>query len=578
MRLVTIIAIGGKEWGNFALNCCLSIKAHNWKQKVALITDGHATLGLESEIEKFFDYQTLVAHPQYPTPQEKSFYTKVNLYDIVTAMCPDANEFINIDADCLMIPGRSVDEWFNQHEGRTFTCWNNDLFDFKTGTTSRKDYTFWCNPLEAKEKYGLENPMPQVNTSFIYFNKSALAKNLFEVAKKVWHDTDLEYKEYKGVKPDELCFNIACSVTNVLPHETPYYPIFFQFASSNQQELYIQHCYPALGFAGQLRPSDRFVDLYNKYADYYRDLFGVGKFTVDTKVKAIKDYGEIILPCVKRTIFRAGELPNSDGGVFNPSAIVVNGELITILRKEKNLDCYKKYTHSTAIPHIITEYRDFELPIEGVTNARREDFRLFNSGSGIMVSYTKIVNGECSIAFGLLGAFNEALIGEVDVILPIEKKPMEKNWAFFESDQTLYCIYSLNPYRLFKLDTDWKEVSVKQPKLKWFHSEYICNSSHPILIDNYYLMLFHTKELGVYFTGAVLLDKTKKEIVHYTKNSIRLKDYADGLNKGLIYASGCVYLEDKNAIRILYGEGDSSACYSDFNKDELINAIINNHA
>ena len=53
MKLVTIIAIGDSKWGQFALNCCLSIKAHDFNQKVALITDGCATKGIEQEIEKW---------------------------------------------------------------------------------------------------------------------------------------------------------------------------------------------------------------------------------------------------------------------------------------------------------------------------------------------------------------------------------------------------------------------------------------------------------------------------------------------------------------------------------------------
>ena len=83
MRLVAIIAIGDSKWGQMALNCALSIKSHDFNQKIALITDGCATKGMEYDIERFFDYQTIVNHKNCITPQEKSFYTKVNLYEIV---------------------------------------------------------------------------------------------------------------------------------------------------------------------------------------------------------------------------------------------------------------------------------------------------------------------------------------------------------------------------------------------------------------------------------------------------------------------------------------------------------------
>lgn len=579
MRLVTIIAIGDKKFGQFALNCCLSIKAHDWKQKVALITDGYAIDGIVDEVNKFFDYRTTVSYSEYPTPQEKAFYTKVNLYEIATKICGEATEFIAIDADCIMIPSHGVKEWFDEHQGLAFTCWNNDVYDFKTNTTKRKDYTFWCNPLEAKEYYGLTNPMPQLNTSFMYFSKCPSASNLFSTAKKVWHDAHLKYTEYKGAKPDELCFNIACSINNILPHRTPYYPIFFQFASENQNELYIQHHYKSIGFAGQLRPSDAFVDLYNKYCDYYRDKFGVAPYKFDNSSKAVKDYAEIILDCEKRTIIRRGEAPLSDGGIFNPSSVYHNNRLITIFRKEKNLDCYQRYTHSTAIPHIILGDTMFDTSFANAEPARREDFRLFVFEHSLWASYSKIVGDKCSIAISRFDYTSKKFVDETSVGLPIKTTDMEKNWLFFEQAGMLYCIYSLSPYLLFVLEgKKWTRVDVKTPHLKWFHSGYICNSTHPTEVDKYLLLWFHTKENGVYFHGAMLLDKETKEILHYTKNSIRMKDYAEGLHNGLIYVSGCVYRKDTDTVRVLYGEADSHSAYSEFDRQTLINAIKNNHA
>lgn len=123
---------------------------------------------------------------------------------------------------------------------------------------------------------------------------------------------------------------------------------------------------------------------------------------------------------------------------------------------------------------------------------------------------------------------------------------------------------------------DMELMPVKQPRLDWFHYDAeICNSTNPILVGEHRLMFFHTKENGIYHHGAVLLDAATHEITHYTRNSIPIKNtaYADGIGKGIIYVSGSVLLEPEGLIRVFFGEGDSSACYNDYDKDELINII-----
>ncbi len=566
MKLVAIISFGGQEWGEFALSACLSIKANDDKQKIMLVTDG-TSLGSINDYLHFFDIVKTVDYSQFPTPQAKSFYAKLDMYEL--AMSVGADEVISLDADCLMLPSHSPSEWFNECSGHFFTAWNNDVFDFKKGESGRADYTFWCNPLEAQKYFGLEHHMPQVNTSMFYFSKSPITSQLFSNAKKVWYDEGFEHKTYKEVKPDELCFNIACSMTNVLPHKTPFYPIFFQFANETQDRMYIEHCYKAMGFAGQLRPSDKYIELYNQYANYYREFIGVPKYEVSIQTKNIADYGQIRLPNRNRTIVRRGELINSDGGAFNPSAVIYNGEILTVVRKEKNLDVYKGYLHTTATPHWIEI--DTEDDISELDESyRREDFRLFNFKSFAYTSYTKIKNGIARVVINKYGFDQE-------VNLPIELNDIEKNWLFFEHNNELYCIYSLSPYQLFKqVGEEWVKVTVKQPKIDFFHKKQICNSTHPIRIGDHYLVFFHTKESGIYFHGAMLLSAKTLEITHYTKNSIFIKDYAEGFQNGLIYVSGCLHLPDQNIIRVYYGEADSHSCYCEFNQDDLINAIKKN--
>ena len=117
----------------------------------------------------------------------------------------------------------------------------------------------------------------------------------------------------------------------------------------------------------------------------------------------------------------------------------------------------------------------------------------------------------------------------------------------------------------------FRSLNVKTPKLKWFHDKYICNSANPILIDGSYLMFFHTKERGIYYHGALLIDAITKEITHYTRNPIQIKSWGHGIAPNLIYVSGAIVVDD--TLRVLYGESDESACYNDYNKDEFVTEI-----
>lgn len=164
--------------------------------------------------------------------------------------------------------------------------------------------------------------------------------------------------------------------------------------------------------------------------------------------------------------------------------------------------------------------------------------------------------------------------------LPINFGKIEKNWVFFGEGNRMWCIYSLAPYRIFYADAEtgwgeWYEYGVEGPYIKFAHRGAISNSTNPIKIDGFYLMFFHTKEAGIYYKGALLIDAKTKNIAHYTKKPIQFDARNDGMHKGLHYISSALYLPEQNRVRVYYGENDSHACYVEYGKEELFNLIIN---
>lgn len=575
LNVVFTLAVGDKTYGSFALNWVLSVNNARPQAKTMLIYEPSAVEENEELLDSYFDYKIEVRKNPFKTGHEYAFKLKTELYDLVKHI--EADNFLFIDSDTIILPRASVDEWFDELKGVKFTSWCNDIYDFSTSTRMRGDYTFWCDENKIGKTLAIQK-LPQINSSFLYFAKHKDAKMIFDTAKEVWDDDKIKFKSYKGVKPDEFCFNIALAVCNFEPHQIPYYPIFFQFASENHEIPYI-HEWKAMGFAGDGFVLGHFLGMYNELAYHYRKIYGIENWQLNIADKSVSraEYLELE-PKIRRTIYRRGELPNSGGGVFNPDAIISkDGTEITIFRKEIGRQ-KDMYIGASAIPHTVSDKSLEHIAISFPTEKRIEDFRLFAHNDSIFVNHSIVdidttSNLSCKCAISILNNKYLTYIGVPN--LPIKTNVAEKNWVFFSEGERLWCIYSLQPYKIFYTDdlVKWNEYFIKSPELNWFHDSFICNSTNPILIDDSYLMFFHTKSNGIYYHGALLIDAASKQITHYTKNPLQIKSWGEGLQKDLIFVSGSLYLEKENIVRVYYGESDSHSCSNDYDKDALINEI-----
>lgn len=592
MNVVVTIATGSTDFGNMALNLCLSIKANDKNQKVGLIYTEDAIKGIEGLISDNFDYGYRIFYDGCKTANELAFKTKTHLLDYCHGMCPDAESIIFLDADTILLPDKYASDWFEKHKDLNFTSYCNDMYYYSTKTRKRKDYTFWCDP-EMANKFFEFHPsakLPQINSSFLYFKpKSADAIKLFDTAKEIWEVDFDGLKLYKGEKPDEFCFNIACAITGIYPHKNTYRPLFFQCFTSTTSHEYIHHYFNGFGFAGNAGYAKHLIDLYNEHANYYREYFSISnKWIFEKETKTFVDDSQIkILPFRRRTLYREGDLPNSDAGVFNPDGIVLPDRTrMTIYRKEKSFDSYNMYAKNTAIAHVhlLKEKgeEEYELVPEGFDDGERiEDFRLFMCDKAIFCNHNVVTNNHTpmmEVRVNLSYIQGNKLVTCGTPNLPVEYNKIQKNWVFFGEGKRMWCIYSLSPYRLFYSDAEtgwgeWYEYPVEQPEISFVHKGFISNSTNPILLGDEYLMFFHTKELGVYYKGAVIIDAATKKITHYTKHSIPFNARNDGWQKGLHYVSGLMYLDSEDAVRIYFGENDSHSGCFDYKREELLNAI-----
>lgn len=258
MNAVILIGIG-QEYLALALNCCLSIKANDKNVKVGLLYRGE----LSPLHTRFFDALQPLNYETTATDFEIASNAKAVIFNHATGLFPEAEVFIYLDSDVLMLPHRKASDWFEEHKDRGFTAYCNDMYE--DGKRSRTDGEFWCDYTKFKK-------IPQIKSCFIYFTKELIERLAEQEEKDIWA---VDYKEQKGAIPADFVFNSMCANYGFYPHQSTYRPICLTKFCFNLNEVYILHNYPAIGLDSSIYWDTRLVSMYNKLVDYYRSWAGI---------------------------------------------------------------------------------------------------------------------------------------------------------------------------------------------------------------------------------------------------------------------------------------------------------------
>lgn len=584
-RFIVTIATGKKDYLEMAINLSLSIKSNNRQIKTVLLTDNMDWIN-----NPHFDIVQVFQNTVQRKPADKAMFEKLQVYSY--DFIEDGDEVLILDADTIVLPGKDPHWWFMENAPYEFNAYNNGHYDFATKTYSRTDYEMWCDPEDVRMLMPEDAVMPQINASFIFFTKNRRTNVLFELANSYWYVAEDGGFKYNRLT-EELCLNMACAATRILPPKEPYRPIFFQYHAGFTSMAHVHHYYKAMGFAGVTWHDQPYMDAYNEMAQYYRELNGVKEkyeFTRESKMPEFKvEYLE--LPYLRRVRFASrGDLPNSGGGIYNPGAVKISDERILVVsRKESDYRAYQsKMDMSTCNPVLFLMDNEGnildseELDLVGFPlKCRVEDFRPFETLAGeIYVVHTCITEKEDGSGHYIRPVLSKLHSSNTlefynHIELPLTHKSVdrtEKNWVFYVNPYGLMVyIYQLDPF--VQSEVLGKCVWRDNIKIDWFHKEgFLANSTNPIYVDGMLLMWFHTHRLGRYYHGALLFSPDFKEY-YYTSKPILLQSENKGYHKGLNYISSCVYLEKEGIIRVFYGEGDANSCFIDYDKVSLLTLI-----
>lgn len=277
-----------------------------------------------------------------------------------------------------------------------------------------------------------------------------------------------------------------------------------------------------------------------------------------------------------KRILSAGELPNSKGGIYNPSCVWFNNQLICIARVEQKPEHKRSnWLDTNSVPWIVYLDNDFNptdkfsLQYHLFDNQfdvfRAEDFRLFIWRNKLYTIHSLVTKEKIHQAISFVDLEYKRL-----VLLHVFDSPVyrdiEKNWGVFIHNGELHILYSVDPWVIYKLNSQWElELVVRENYyFNWIVSKeqgMLSISTLPIEFDDNYLVITHSRINTVYVQGAVIFDKNTLLPIKATTKSFLSGGSQKGIRPNVLYVSGITV--DNNFVYLFYGEGDThSSLYS----------------
>lgn len=297
------------------------------------------------------------------------------------------------------------------------------------------------------------------------------------------------------------------------------------------------------------------------------------------------------MEAVKHRIVSLGDIPNSNGGFYNSSALKNGNQRIVLGRHEKDYNFTNDVKATLLIGDIhqikkgnyeITILKKVGFPVQ----SRIEDFRLFKHQDELYCTCTLVLGwngmansiGSASI-FPIICKIEENKIILFDYLdLPLKRKPIEKNYICFSYKDELYCVYSLDPLIIFKHHGfSWRAVKEEENGLNHIVQNrlpgagYLSLSAITHFRDQFMLGFWHSYVGGVIHQGAFILNMDTLDITEFTAPILDGKDFTDGWKKHICYVSGLVVNEDN--VEVWIGECDSHTSMIELNKKDLTNIL-----
>ncbi len=180
-------------------------------------------------------------------------------------------------------------------------------------------------------------------------------------------------------------------------------------------------------------------------------------------------------------------IPKAEGLAFNASLIRWRGQLL-LAHRTGWAGCEVR-----VIP-VDDNYRPIGPSVQldllhGAATFGREDPRLFVFRGRLHVSYTGFTGSVTSVLYARL---RDDLTTEA-ICAPhySGRRAWEKNWSFFEEENELYAVYSIDPHVVLRIDGDTATVATQSPTNFPWHGGHLRGGASPVLVRGEWYHWFH---------------------------------------------------------------------------------------
>ncbi len=290
-----------------------------------------------------------------------------------------------------------------------------------------------------------------------------------------------------------------------------------------------------------------------------------------------------MIPFTTQRLISRGDLPQSDGGIYNPGAWIDphDGSTRFVARVESDYSFRadviraERFTY-TGTCHALPKHQ--RLPFGMDQDCRFEDLRPFVFQGDVLVAGVRWKPGiRPIICKPVLAHWNypNGMTFLDEWTLPVHLREMEKNWVLFEAAGRLYTVYSLSPLVIFRRTMFGEWVPRVQDANDWEAEvgSHIKNSTHLLSFHGGYLGFWHYHRDRIYKTGAYWLnaDLQLKARTGVIFDGAVVQPAPDIYKPGVFYVSSYVFSGDD--ILVFYGEGDSHSGVATLKQQALADAL-----
>lgn len=263
---IILIALGKSMYGVYAFNLAQSIRRYYGKDFTIHLFTENSAIELLNKTELEFAFDTVnYLDKKYYYVNGKANYVLPKLHLTELAKSLKLQRALYIDVDNIIVPNTDLKELYNSLKGKNFVA---GVYDEAVGYKRRTNkYTFWINKNKNLKSFLEHNNITQlqaITTDMVYFEVNDFTDTIFLKALEIMNlENDKYVLEWRGIKPDEYCFNLALSQLKItLPiNMYSYFSVTYGMINLDNLRVYPFYC---LSIGGDM--------LNNRIKEYYNYL------------------------------------------------------------------------------------------------------------------------------------------------------------------------------------------------------------------------------------------------------------------------------------------------------------------